>query len=86
MANYQSAIKRIRKARRQTLYNRQYKKMIKEAVKSVRLAEDYEKASENLKKAESVLDKAATKNILHKNNASRKKASLAKHVKSLREA
>lgn len=57
---------------------------MKEAIKSVRLATSYEEALENFRKATSILDKVTSRGIIHKNNAANKKASLAKHVKSLK--
>jgi len=84
MAHHKSALKRIRQSRKTRLYNRTNKKTLKEAIKSVRTAETYEVASENLKKASKLLDRVSAKNIIHKNNAANKKSKLTKFVKTLK--
>ncbi|ROL60552.1 30S ribosomal protein S20 [Bacteroidetes/Chlorobi group bacterium ChocPot_Mid] len=84
MAHHKSALKRIRQSRKTRLYNRTSKKTLKEAIKSVRTAENFEVASENLKKVTKILDKVSAKKIIHKNNAANKKAKLAKLVNSLK--
>jgi small subunit ribosomal protein S20 len=55
-------------------------------VKAVRAdieSQDKTKASESLKKAQKIIDTAASKNVLHKNAAARTKSRLAKAVKEL---
>ena len=84
MAHHKSAIKRIRQSRKTRLYNRTSKKTLREAIKSVRTAETYETASENLKKVSKLLDKTSAKRIVHKNNAANKKSKLTKFVNSLK--
>ncbi len=86
MAHHQSAIKRIKQSNKKRLYNRLNKKRAKEAMKDVRLAENYETATEKLNKAVSVLDKVAARGIYHKNNIANKKSKLAKYVNSLKQA
>lgn len=75
-----SAIKKAKqdkKAReRNRLVRDDYKKASKEVRKLVKTG-DLRKANEALVTAYSKLDKAAKKNILHPNNASRRKARLA---------
>jgi len=83
MAHHKSALKRIRQSERRRIYNRQKKKAIKMALRSVREADSYETAQEALVKTFSVLDKAAAKGILHKNNVANKKSKLTKYVRSL---
>ena len=83
MAHHKSALKRIRQSERRRIYNRQKKKAIKMALRSVREADSYETAQEALVKTFSVLDKAAAKGILHKNNVANKKSKLTKFVRSL---
>jgi small subunit ribosomal protein S20 len=84
MAHHKSALKRIRQSNKRRIYNRQFKKTIKMAIRSVREAEDFETAQQNLVKTFSVLDKAAAKGVLHKNNAANKKSKLTKFVRSLK--
>ncbi len=74
MANIKSAIKRIRTSRRNRLKNLEYKDKIKKAVKVAVKT----KKPEDIKNAIKWLDKAANKNVIHKNNASNKKSKLMK--------
>ena len=52
-------------------------------LKSLRTTKDKKEAGELLKKAFSMLDKLAKKNIIHKNKASNQKSKLARLVKAL---
>lgn len=63
--------------------NDRTKKVLKEEIKKVvKLAKDDKKtAKAELSKAYSVIDKAAKRGIIKKNNASRKKAQLSKMTK-----
>lgn len=69
-----SAKKKLRQDKKRTLQNKSlenlFKKMVKEAQKNP--------SKENIQKAVSVVDKAAKKNIIHKNKAARIKSSLSK--------
>lgn len=71
-----SAKKKLRQDRRKTLQNKSlenfFKKMVKIAQKKP--------SKENIQKAVSVVDKAAKKNIIHKNKAARIKSSLSKLI------
>jgi small subunit ribosomal protein S20 len=86
MAHHKSAIKRIRQTRKRKLYNRQYKKTAKLAMRAVSESKTFEEGFENLKKATSVLDRVAAKGIFHKNTAANRKSSLSKFVFSLKKA
>ena len=62
------------------------KSYIKNAVKAVRSAvkaNDSQQAQEALQRANSVLDKAAGKGVIHKNNAQRRVARLNKAVNKM---
>jgi small subunit ribosomal protein S20 len=75
-----SAIKKDRQDKKARAHNRVISDEYKKAVKAVRkfiTAGDNKKAEEALKKAYSTIDKAAKKNVLHKNNAARRKSRLA---------
>ena len=78
MANIKSQIKR----------NKAVKSSLKTAVRSFREAADAgdaEKASEALKAAYVKLDKAASKGVIHKNQAANRKSSLARRAATLTE-
>lgn len=84
MANHQSSVKRIRQTIKKNLYNREYKKQVKVAVRAVRESTEYIAGMDNLNKAVKVIDRASAKGIIHKNNASRRKSRLSKFIKSLK--
>lgn len=81
-----SAKKRTRTASKAAVRNRKTKRSLKEAVKSFQSAlsgaGDKKKANDNLSKAQSNIDKALKKNVIHKNKAARKKRQLAKAAKA----
>jgi len=83
MAHHKSAIKRIRQTRTRMLYNRGNRKLMREAVKAVRLATNADVARELLHKAYSILDRVTARGIIHKNAAANRKSSLAAHVRKL---
>ena len=82
MANIKSAKKRIRVTARKTLRNKIIKSQTKTAIKNFLAAvesSDKDLARAALIRAISAVDRAATKGVLHKNNASRKKSRLTKY-------
>mgnify|MGYP003765365703 CR=1 FL=1 len=81
LANIKSAIKRANKAKVRALRNRAAKSTIKTAIKRFEEAvanNNVEDAKLQLQKAIKTIDKAASKGILHKNNAANKKSRLTK--------
>jgi small subunit ribosomal protein S20 len=83
MPNTKSAGKAMRQAITRNLRNTKTKDKFKSAVKEVKklIAEGKKsEAAEAIKKAMSALDKAAKKNVIKKNTASRKKSRLAKAI------
>ncbi len=83
MASHKSAKKRIRTNARKKVINRRFESMLKTHYKKALSAETKEDAEKSYKEAVSVIDKGATRGIIHHNNASRKKAALTKHLNSL---
>ncbi len=80
MAHHKSAIKRIRTNEKARLRNKHYRSIMKTAIKKVRLAESKEVAQANLNNAISVLDRLASKGVIHRNNAANKKSKLTRLV------
>lgn len=83
MANIKSAIKRIKVAERRRLHNAAIKSRVRTAIRRFNEALSKGEADvvkETLAKAFSVIDKAAAKGVLHKNNAARKKAQLSRKL------
>ena len=84
MANIKSAKKRILTSEKRTAANKAVKSGVKTAVKKVRVAveaNDAAAAAAAFENAKSVIDKAASKGVLHKNTAARKVSRLAAAVK-----
>ncbi len=74
MANHTSALKRYRQSLKRQARNKAVKTRIKNAVKAVRQAlaeKSAEKATAALTAASSVLDKAASKKVIHWKKAGR---------------
>ncbi len=83
MANHKSSIKRIRQSETRNIRNRYQHKTARNVVRDLRAATEKKEAEELLPKANSMLDKLAKRNIIHKNKAANLKSSLQKHVASL---
>ena len=79
----QSAKKRVRVANKATIRNRKTKRSMKEAIKALQasLNGDKKKVNELKAEAQSAIDTAVKKGVIHKNKAARKKAQLAEAVK-----
>ncbi|SKA94813.1 small subunit ribosomal protein S20 [Caloramator quimbayensis] len=80
MANIKSAIKRIQITKIRTERNKMVKSSIKTAIKKFEAAVEkgnYDEAKALLSQASHLIDKAAAKGVIHKNNAARKKSRLA---------
>lgn len=81
-----SAKKRVKIAEKRTARNREWKNRLKGAIKSFEkiVAEgNAEEAQAQLKETVQVIDKAAAKGIIHKNNAARKKSRLTKMLNEI---
>jgi small subunit ribosomal protein S20 len=79
VANTQSAIKRIRSSQRKRERNRVYRTQARTYIKRTRklVAEErFDEAREVARLASSTLDRAASKGIIHQNNAARRKSRL----------
>lgn len=80
MANIKSALKRIRVTEAKTLRNRMVKSSVKTFIKKFEVAlaaGNIEEAKNLYPRVSRAIDKAASKGVLHKNTASRKKSRLA---------
>lgn len=86
MANIKSAKKRILVNRKKAARNRSIKSAVKTSIKKVEAAiaaGDKEAAQKALINATATIDKAETKGVFHKNNASRKVSRISKAVNSI---
>lgn len=84
MANHKSSEKRIRQTEVKKEQNKYYAKTTRNALKALRTTTSKEEATTLAPKLNSMLDKLAKKNVIHKKKASNLKSSIAKHVSSLK--
>jgi small subunit ribosomal protein S20 len=81
VANTRSSKKRMRQGAKRRAANRTQRAAVRTAVKRVRNAGDAGQAQEALKQAETLLDRAARKRVVHPNTAARQKSRLNAFVK-----
>lgn len=89
MAHHKSALKRIRSNERKRLRNRIFRSRARTEIKKARAfidSGDIESARQATLQAIRVLDKAAVKGILHRNNVARRKSRLMKRLARLEAA
>jgi small subunit ribosomal protein S20 len=86
VANIKSQIKRNRQNEKRRLRNKSVKSSLKTVIRKLNAATDAgetEKATVLLRDASRQLDKAASKGVIHKNQAANRKSAIAKRVHSL---
>ena len=84
MPNTKSAIRRVRRVKKQTQINRIRKRKYKNAVKHMELllkSKDKEKAKKNFSKFQSVLMQVAKTGIINKKTAGRKISKVSKRLR-----
>jgi len=83
MAVHPSTIKRARQNNKRRLRNRMMKSTVRKAEKRVRQTENRDEAVVRLREAGSILDRSASKGVLHRRTVSRHKSRLTKLVNRL---
>lgn len=87
MANHKSALKRIRQNEKRRIYNRMYRSRTRTFVKKARTLIDSGKSQEDAvtatKAALRELDMAASRGVIHKRNAARRKSRLMLRLNQL---
>lgn len=83
MPQHKSAIKRLRQSEKRRAHNRARKSRMRTLIKNVLTAENRTDGELRLKEAVAYLDRMASKNILHRNNAARKKSRLTRFINNL---
>jgi small subunit ribosomal protein S20 len=85
MPNHKSAIKRMKQSEKRRLFNRNYRNRARTLVKKARTAITKRTAdvTEAVRAAIKDLDMAASRGVLHKKNAARRKSRLMKQFAAL---
>jgi small subunit ribosomal protein S20 len=83
MPQHKSAIKRLRQNEKRRAHNRSRRSKMRSLMKNVFAATSQAEGEGLLKEAVAYLDRMAVKNLLHKNNAARKKSRLTRFINSL---
>jgi small subunit ribosomal protein S20 len=86
MANHKSAVKRMRQSEKRRIHNRTYRSRTRTFVKKARAAlktGNAKNAAEAVREAIRDLDMAASRGVIHKRNAARRKGRLMKQLAAL---
>ncbi len=86
MPQHKSCEKRMRTSARQRSRNRAYLTQMKRAIRKVREAGNLEEAQSAYQQATKVLDRVASKGIIHPNRAADRKSRLAAFVREFQQA
>jgi len=79
-----SELKRVRQSRKANLKNKAYRSKVNTSIKKVLSSTKKDDALSSLKDAVKIIDKVASKGIIHKNKAANKKSSLYKYTNKLK--
>ena len=84
MPNLKTAKKNLRKTKKRTALNKQYKNKIDYLIRKIKngVKEEAKNLQELLKNLYKAVDKAAKEKVIHKNKASRIKSKMAKLIKN----
>jgi len=78
-----SELKRVRQSRKAISYNNHYKTMMKTSMKKVLSSTSKEDASPLKDEAFKIIDKIASKGVIHKNKAANQKSRVSRHINKL---
>ncbi|MBV67101.1 MAG: 30S ribosomal protein S20 [Candidatus Marinimicrobia bacterium] len=78
-----SELKRVRQSRKANSYNNHYKSMMKTSIKKVLASSSKDDASSLKNEAFKIIDKVASKGVIHKNKAANQKSRISRHLNSL---
>ncbi len=89
MPHHKSAEKRLRQNEKARMRNKSRKSKIKSSIRKLNEAieeKNHEAMDKNFKTVEKLLDKAATKKLIHTNKAARDKARFSRLIREAKEA
>ena len=78
-----SELKRVRQSRKANSYNNHYKSMMKTSMKKVLNSTSKEDAASLKDEAFKIIDRVASKGVIHKNKAANQKSRVSRHVNKL---
>lgn len=81
---HKSAQKRARQTKKITDRNKKYKALLKSTIKKVSSIKEKDVAVKEFQNTTKLLDRAATKGIIHKNKAANTKSKLAKAINAIK--
>ncbi len=84
MDRHKQQIKRDRQDLKRREINSQNRSKMRTLIKSVLAADSKKSADEHYSSAVSFIDKMASKNLIHKNNAARQKSKITNHLNTLK--
>jgi len=84
MDRHKQQIKRDRQDLKRRAINSQNKSRMRTLIKNVLSSDSKKTADEYYSSAVSFIDKMASKNVIHKNNAARQKSKITNHLNSLK--
>jgi small subunit ribosomal protein S20 len=73
----------MRQDRKRNVHNRTQRSKLRTAIKKVTGETDQQKAETEMKQTAAMLDRLASRRLIHPNKAARKKSQLAKAVKNM---
>lgn len=83
MANHKSALKRVRSSETKKLRNKYQHKTARTFIKRLRESSDKAESEKMLPQVNSMIDRLAKNNIIHKNKAANLKSQLTKKVSAM---
>ena len=79
-----SELKRVRQSEKANEYNNHYKSMMKTSIKKVLNSTKKENAEPLKNQAFKIIDKVASKGVIHKNKAANQKSRITKYINNLK--
>ena len=83
MPQHKSAAKRVRQTAKRRLRNRQHKTRVRSLIKELTATTDRPDAEGKLNAVKALLDRMATRRLVHPNTAANTKSRLERYVRSL---
>jgi small subunit ribosomal protein S20 len=83
MANHKATKKDTRQVEKRRERNRYYGKTTRNAIRDLKAVSDSKEAADKLPATESMIDKLARRNVIHKNKAANLKSKLARRINKL---